>query len=856
MQRPQSTTTPSPFARISLGLIGLVFVLAYLRFTARLGLYWDEYNAFYMIDRHGFDVLLSLASDQGRPLQAHMLLLLHALWPGSQWVMAGVILVNALLVRQIIRWLVPSVPVLATLVAVVYLTTPIVWMSPHLTNIIVEGSLMWGLISVTLGYLAVRLESSLRWPALLGSLLLIPVFFFTYEMIIILEFVQALLVWRAVAPRALGWWDQLRRAALWILPWFILSSGLFYYRFFLYETAGYWAGYADITSERITETDTLLTAIWTGIYENTVLAWPRLTQTVLADSGFYPISFVLALAVFSYALVTYRRGNTTGQQQALTSLFVMTTGALLAIFGNTVVAVGQHDTGLHVQSVFSRVQVVSQLGIIAVWLGLLLLVTAYFPRTLGAALLGGVVAGGVYIGSAGRISYHQHHVETWALERTFLASLTEAVPGLADDAGIVYTPPFDNVVSDFGNAVNFIQYIKGKLIYQEDASYMLTEAILPGSPPDYPVYQTFTDGFSRYWLGDISRSILVYGDETGCAHLINPLRPLPTHLELPPRMRVFALDPAMPDPATVIRGTPPADTSLRERYYNLSAVTPPDCATPTYNPPNPAENHSLELIEVYTDDTPILIEDASGRLNVHLPDMIFPNVPDEAFIHATEPGAGDAYAAYVDTSGWVDGTNTDVLLAQIGERSSVWVVRRKDDPPLSAGLHAALLDAGYIATERERRPNNLLGLALTTIRYEQLNSAQQLARFGDDIDLVHVNVTGDTLAACETTVVQSFWQSAAPTAVPYSVTMNLLDANGEGVARSDGQLSLVPSNTWEPGEIYLDEREITAPCEGTGDAYTLAYGVYDWRDRVRLPVIADGVATGNDLYTMADGSAP
>jgi len=632
MHNPSTSTRHN---LISLGIVALVFTLVYLRFTSRLGLYWDEYMAFYMLDRDGFAPFLSVNADQGRPMQAYHMWLVHALWPGSQWLIAAIILANTLLYRQIVRWLMPEIPILATLAAVIYLVTPIVWMSTHLTNIVVEGALLIGLISVSLGYLAVRVERGWRWLALIVSLALIPWFLFTYEMILVIEFVQALLILRAVAPRARNLRDGLRRAILWLLPWITVAGAFAYYRFVLYETGGYWEVYASVDSSRFDNISVgeFASTVWEGVYENIVLAWPNMTTAVLQHGGIYPVSLVLALTVALYIGWTLWRTDapTPRWRTAVLLLLMAGSGFLVALFSNIIVAIGDVPSGHHLYDVYSRFQVIRQLGIIALWLGLLLLPGVYLNRKIYAPLLAIVVAGAVYIGSAGRIYDHQEHIDTWVAERAYFASLADAIPGVAENTSIIAAPQFENPMSEFGAAVNFLGYIKGKLFYQDDTNYMRVAFIFSGNPPKFPAVTRFSDNFSYYWLGDIERSLLVYQGEDNCIHVLNPLRPLPAHLNIPSRLREMVLYPTTPDPATLIRDTPPTDTTLRERYLSIAGIEPYPCEIPTYDPPNPIADYSIELIDLYTDDTPVIIEDGSGRLNVHLPDKVFPNVPESAF---------------------------------------------------------------------------------------------------------------------------------------------------------------------------------------------------------------------------------
>ena len=99
----------------------------------------------------------------------------------------------------------------------------------------------------------------------------------------------------------------------------------------------------------------------------------------------------------------------------------------------------------------------------------------------------------------------------------------------------------------------------------------------------------------------------------------------------------------------------------------------------------------------------------------------------------------------------------------------------------------------------------------------------------------------------------TFWSADAPSAIPYSMTVTLLDDSGETVLRGDGPLSLVPSDQWEPGRTYADLRTLDLPCDLPAGDYQIGVGVYDWRDGARLPVtLADETIAPDDLAIVGN----
>jgi hypothetical protein len=73
----------------------------------------------------------------------------------------------------------------------------------------------------------------------------------------------------------------------------------------------------------------------------------------------------------------------------------------------------------------------------------------------------------------------------------------------------------------------------------------------------------------------------------------------------------------------------------------------------------------------------------------------------------------------------------------------------------------------------------------------------------------------------------------------------------ETIARSDSQLTLTPTNDWQPGELYLDERTLDVPCDLPPGEYTIRAGVYNYRDNVRLTPSAESQTFHPEL-NMAD----
>ena len=104
--------------------------------------------------------------------------------------------------------------------------------------------------------------------------------------------------------------------------------------------------------------------------------------------------------------------------------------------------------------------------------------------------------------------------------------------------------------------------------------------------------------------------------------------------------------------------------------------------------------------------------------------------------------------------------------------------------------------------------------------------------------------SGDTLT------VTLFWRASAAMAKNYTVFVHLLNADGAVVAQHDGQPTWqlpVPTGTWQPGETLRDSHPIALPADLPPGEYRLRVGVYFLPTMERLPVLENGVVTGDSV---------
>ena len=107
--------------------------------------------------------------------------------------------------------------------------------------------------------------------------------------------------------------------------------------------------------------------------------------------------------------------------------------------------------------------------------------------------------------------------------------------------------------------------------------------------------------------------------------------------------------------------------------------------------------------------------------------------------------------------------------------------------------------------------------------------------FGDSIRLRHWHLRASTESQpCAALPVDSWWQADRVPTENYSMTLVLAGPDGVGITRSDGSPSPVLMGQWHPGQLYLDERTLTIPCDTPPGSYNLLAGLYNFDSGVPL----------------------
>lgn len=111
------------------------------------------------------------------------------------------------------------------------------------------------------------------------------------------------------------------------------------------------------------------------------------------------------------------------------------------------------------------------------------------------------------------------------------------------------------------------------------------------------------------------------------------------------------------------------------------------------------------------------------------------------------------------------------------------------------------------------------------------------ARFGSSIELLGYGLSAETLTPGRPLTVTLYWRAVEQMATRYTVSVQLLDAQGRIVAQADAEpgQGARPTPGWLPPEIITDPYTLALPAEMASGVYTLQTVVYDPRSGARLP---------------------
>jgi hypothetical protein len=172
------------------------------------------------------------------------------------------------------------------------------------------------------------------------------------------------------------------------------------------------------------------------------------------------------------------------------------------------------------------------------------------------------------------------------------------------------------------------------------------------------------------------------------------------------------------------------------------------------------------------------------------------------------------------------------VAAHPGDAARVWYLST-DGWPRDEQLLAEVMDG--------RRPSIFVGPWNFLLRLYEGPPSRAGVPFGDSIRLNGAEVgDGDTLlAGGQSLAVKLWWSTTRTLDVDYSISVALLDGQGQLVAQVDGPATApdTPPQTsaWQSNVFYEDYRTLQIPPGLSSGQYRLVVTVYQWWDNVRLP---------------------
>lgn len=254
-------------------------------------------------------------------------------------------------------------------------------------------------------------------------------------------------------------------------------------------------------------------------------------------------------------------------------------------------------------------------------------------------------------------------------------------------------------------------------------------------------------------------------------------------------------------------------------------------------------------------DAGYLIDD---RLTVaHVPVIYYlrermgDRLPNDALFHLIELDFG------IGGLGWMP--HAPVLVADdnsesslkgfrnyLGDRDQVWYIPL-DVPANFGGSFMDILDENYVVHSQESFGDG----RMIAVEYRRMpDELDTLYRFDDSLRLVAWRLVGDVqINACESVTVESWWITDAPMTSNYSLSLTMIDSNGERIAAIDSGLSPILTQQWEIGQVVLDERQLDIPCDLLAGEYPIGLGVYDSANGEGLAVTtANGEPSSSFIY--------
>lgn len=180
------------------------------------------------------------------------------------------------------------------------------------------------------------------------------------------------------------------------------------------------------------------------------------------------------------------------------------------------------------------------------------------------------------------------------------------------------------------------------------------------------------------------------------------------------------------------------------------------------------------------------------------------------------------------------------------------------------GWLSVLALLAFVAHSARRSPKAVIslvtaGLALALVMamhrrgFEAPSVLPRDAKLGEEVRLVGLSLNNARLRPGETLRVKLVWLALKPTREDLKAFVHLLSIPaGRLVGQHDGDPvgGYTPTSRWYPGEIVLDEHDITMPKDLSPGKYRLIAGLYRFPTLDRLKVSAGSDSVGDDAIDL------
>jgi hypothetical protein len=343
----------------SILLIVLVTLITYAPFIGQLGFYRDDWYLIWMAQYRGVDGIIDLFRGD-RPLFGWLYALDYLLLGSDPlgWHLLGLFvkLVSAFALLWLLRSLWPQQKIGTTFVTLLYVVYPGFYQQPNVgTFMNHEMAYAGAILSLVCTAQALKTNTALgRTIYTLLALLLTAFYIFTYEALIGIEAVRALLIWYFYyRQRAEGWKTAVHSTLIKLSPYILLSLAFLFWRLFVFQAVRRATRVdilmGDYLSLPLYNALRLMIETFKDVFESTILAWAVPYYQFTFSARYRDLGIALGLAILVLALVTgyylivRKREKAEPEAQREPYLDWIVLGAVIVIVTTLpVVAAGRH----------------------------------------------------------------------------------------------------------------------------------------------------------------------------------------------------------------------------------------------------------------------------------------------------------------------------------------------------------------------------------------------------------------------------------------------------------------------------------------------------------------------------------